>query len=1007
MVIKKISPPSHSLHRSMRDGIISLLRYIRNEAQNNHNEKVTYANALNLLAETPEGQAAEMAALASETVHSKIPVAHWMMSWQAGEQPTNAQVDQAVEIFLEQTGLQGHQVIYALHDNTENVHLHIAVNRVNPETLKVTRINNGFDKETAHRSIAKIEAEQMWNTENNTLYKYIDGEFERQKTASKQKSIPSKASDYEVITGNASDVRSGQELGVTIIRSSISWGELHSRLLQIGMRFEAKGSGAVIYIGETAIKASSLHRDCSLAKLIKKLGAYAPRNETNTKGQDNDGTKRTAGRISARRAGRSKRTRNRGGSKITAQGLGNSHKQNTYIPSRRAGQYLLNLSQCRLAYLGKSEQEREDQNKNSRLLHDNACSSGREFGGMRRYRNGRRVNRAGKLVIDNTNDNNNTINPRFEAEEYRKYRENRKEKQKKYSSVRNNLKISHKQELSNLAEQQKKQRKVQLSGNWRGKGHLLNALRSIIAFEQASERQRVKIRQKQELEQLRAEAKVDMGNYIATIEEWVKLRNPQHAKLYPYSKCTQCTITDGKDTEIEEITETTETIHEQQHKIVIIGITEFKYYKISPNGYVYYSLSENDAPKFVDTGPKILLYEDRDPQSILAAMQLAAKKWNRILIHGTQEYKEHCVRIAAKHGISIVNPEIKELIHKETAKLYGDTAMINKTTLNFNAYHDAVNADRYRVTCIRMYSDGNKKTFILDKINGETKGFTPEELRKHIPEMLRLQAKGENIYLTPLSENKHHILIDDMNKDKLDELINVGIKPAVIIESSQASFQAVITISKLQSGFDREAANRVTEKLNQLYGDKNLSGCIHPHRTPGFQNLKPKHRTPAGTYPTVRLLESYRRECDTTFKIYKEINEQLQKLASERRNAPKKEKSYAPTGSPEAAYYRHLDNIQEHLSVTDNSRVDAMIALRMRATGHNRDEVAETLAACASTWRGKQENRNWERYAERTADYAFGLAGDRDLQRWEAYIDLWRLVESGESQIKKQKNRMR
>lgn len=34
------------------------------------------------------------------------------------------------------------------------------------------------------------------------------------------------------------------------------------------------------------------------------------------------------------------------------------------------------------------------------------------------------------------------------------------------------------------------------------------------------------------------------------------------------------------------------------------------------------------------------------------------------------------------------------------------------------------------------------------------------------------------------------------------------------------------------------------------------------------------------------------------------------------------------------AYYAHYENIRQHLTVEDFSRVDAMIALRLRATGH-------------------------------------------------------------------------
>ena len=54
-------------------------------------------------------------------------------------------MDELVAFFLSEMGLEGHQAIYGLHNDTRNYHVHIAVNRVHPETLKVVRTNNGFD----------------------------------------------------------------------------------------------------------------------------------------------------------------------------------------------------------------------------------------------------------------------------------------------------------------------------------------------------------------------------------------------------------------------------------------------------------------------------------------------------------------------------------------------------------------------------------------------------------------------------------------------------------------------------------------------------------------------------------------------------------------------------------------------------------------------------------------------------------------------------------------------
>jgi hypothetical protein len=43
-------------------------------------------------------------------------------------------------------------------------------------------------------------------------------------------------------------------------------------LAREGIRFERKGSGAVMWIGDEAVKASSAGRDCSLSALQKRFG---------------------------------------------------------------------------------------------------------------------------------------------------------------------------------------------------------------------------------------------------------------------------------------------------------------------------------------------------------------------------------------------------------------------------------------------------------------------------------------------------------------------------------------------------------------------------------------------------------------------------------------------------------------------------------------------------------------------------------------------------------------
>ena len=98
-------------------------------------------------------------------------------------------------------------------------------------------------------------------------------------------------------------------------------------------------------------------------------------------------------------------------------------------------------------------------------------------------------------------------------------------------------------------------------------------------------------------------------------------------------------------------------------------------------------------------------------------------------------------------------------------------------------------------------------------------------------------------------------------------------------------------------------------------------------------------------------------------------------------------------GSPATAYFAHLDNISKNMAIDDLRQVDAMIALRMRANGHSRKVVFETIKLCAPVIREYPSNSSWQQYAERTMDYAFGRFGDQDMVRNQRFLPLWRKIE--------------
>lgn len=121
---------------------------------------------------------------------------------------------------------------------------------MNPETGKVVLPFNGLDIREAHKIVAHIESGQGWASEENPMYAVLeDGELVRRRTAREIK--PKQAAlDFEHATGEKSAQRIAQERGHDIIKNAQSWAELHEKLAKVGLRFEKKGSGAIILWGK-------------------------------------------------------------------------------------------------------------------------------------------------------------------------------------------------------------------------------------------------------------------------------------------------------------------------------------------------------------------------------------------------------------------------------------------------------------------------------------------------------------------------------------------------------------------------------------------------------------------------------------------------------------------------------------------------------------------------------------------------------------------------------------
>jgi len=260
-----------------------LVAYMASQGFHDGPERLMQIGARNFVCDDLDGQRAEMMAVAQAAVRSRNPIDHWLLSWRERELPSMGQVDETIGIFVKELGLSEHQCIFAVHGDTHNRHVHIALNRYNPVTGKVVTINKGFYKEAAHKAVARIVDQFGWKAEAEARYVIANGRpvLSGSAKAKKEQGKPALrngATAFEVRTGFRSVQRIAQEEAVPIILAARSWVELHAGLADIGITYEAVGTnGAVLAVGDEGVRSSQVSRHVGRTGLEKRLGPFQPR----------------------------------------------------------------------------------------------------------------------------------------------------------------------------------------------------------------------------------------------------------------------------------------------------------------------------------------------------------------------------------------------------------------------------------------------------------------------------------------------------------------------------------------------------------------------------------------------------------------------------------------------------------------------------------------------------------------------------------------------------------
>jgi Relaxase/Mobilisation nuclease domain. len=166
--------------------------------------------------------------------------------------------------FAKAIGFEGHQRHCGVHQNTANIHLHIAYNQIHP--VRLTKHEPYRDFWRRDKLCRQLEKRYGLTIDN--------GRDPDQKAAGNDK-----AKSYEARTGQESIFSYAQRHKEAILNSlstAQAWADCHMAFYKFGLAITPHGNGLVIrdLDGKHSIKASDLDRGLSKGKLEKRFGRF-------------------------------------------------------------------------------------------------------------------------------------------------------------------------------------------------------------------------------------------------------------------------------------------------------------------------------------------------------------------------------------------------------------------------------------------------------------------------------------------------------------------------------------------------------------------------------------------------------------------------------------------------------------------------------------------------------------------------------------------------------------
>ncbi|MDX8129579.1 TraI/MobA(P) family conjugative relaxase [Methylomonas sp. OY6] len=252
MIAKHV--PMKSIKKSDFDALVS---YISDDQDKK--ERVEYTSVTNCQSEDLTAAIIEVTAVQGMNTRAESDKTyHLILSFREGERPSNEVLKEIERSICEGLGYGEHQRVSAVHCDTDNLHMHIAINKIHPTRLT---IHNSYND---HKVLGKLcEAIEI---------KYG---LERDNHQSNKVASENRAADMERHAGVESLLSWVRRECLDQLHAAASWDEFHKVLREHGLTLQERGNGFVIADHDgLMVKASTVARDLSKGKLEGRLGVF-------------------------------------------------------------------------------------------------------------------------------------------------------------------------------------------------------------------------------------------------------------------------------------------------------------------------------------------------------------------------------------------------------------------------------------------------------------------------------------------------------------------------------------------------------------------------------------------------------------------------------------------------------------------------------------------------------------------------------------------------------------